>query len=258
MSMPVLISGGYRMVSFDDFKITFDYAMNRNETFLFACNCSIIYSGRAESFLAEGDRVVIIKSDKTLLVHQPEGNNPINYMKQESSHDIIRAESAMILKSRNLPLKEYLDITIHKIHFFNSHPLEDGKSIQLSGTEKDMSDMIFRNPSLISPFFKPLTREEHTKYGFVDVLGYEDKLLTVVECKRYCGDPKAVDQLRRYVEIIKKTKGVEKVQGVLACPKISPRAEKMLADYGFGFVTIKPPKYMDKFDKDQTNLDSFE
>ncbi len=243
------------MSSFDDLKIAFDYAMERGESLVVACRCQVLYSGRAESFLPDGDRIIIIKSDKTLIVHQPSGHTAVNYMKPGGTHDLIRSEHKVILKSRNEG--EFLDVTISRIHFFNSHPLEDGASLQLSGTEKDMSDMIFANPKLISPYFKPLSREEHTKVGFIDVMGYEGGVLTVVECKRNAADPKAVDQLRRYVEDIKKVKGVEKVQGVLACPSMSPKAERMLADLGFGFVSLRPPKYMEKKEKAQMRLDGF-
>ena len=148
-------------------------------------------------------------------------------------------------------------MTVDRIHFFDALRLEDGQVIQLSGTEKDMADMIMKQPGLISPLFRPISREENTKYGFVDVLGYEGKVLTVIECKRYCGDPKAVDQLRRYVRIIQKTKGVEKVQGILACPSISPKASRMLADYGYGYVEIRPPKFLERYDQSQTRLDGF-
>ena len=37
----------------------------------------------------------------------------------------------------------------------------------------------------------------------------ENKTLTIVECKRYTGDLKAVSQLRRYVEKIKSSKGID-------------------------------------------------
>ena len=67
----------------------------------------------------------------------------------------------------------------------------------------------------------------------------------------------AVTQLRRYVERLKKTKGIEQVRGIIAAPKITANAQKMLEDWGFSFVTIHPPNYLERYDRDQTKLDGF-
>ncbi len=242
----------------EDYCTLLNDALTRNETIVFSCKCRIRYSGRAESFLDWGDRIVMIKSDNALLVHQPTGNAPINYMKPGSSHSLKTEKEELILKSQNLLLKEKMEITIDKIHFFNSHKLEDGQAIRVSGTEEDMSNMIYTNPELIEEGFKPVSQEEQTKYGFIDVLGVDKEgVLTVVECKRYCAELSAVTQLRRYVEKIMISKGITKVRGILAAPKITPNAEKMLKDWGFQFVSIKPPKYLEEYDKKQSKLDGF-
>jgi len=233
-------------------------ALNRNETVVLACTCSIRYSGRAESFLASGDRLVMIKSDKAILVHQPTGNAPINYMKPQTAHTVVFDDGKLLVKSKNLPLKEFLDITIERIHFYNSHKLEDTQTIVVAGTEEDMSNMLYENPELIEEGFRPVSREEQTKYGFIDVFGTDkDGNLTIVECKRYCADLSAVTQLRRYVEKMMVTKGVTKIRGILAAPKITENAQKMLEDWGFEFKAIKPPKYLEEFDKKQSKLDFF-
>ncbi|MFC1690579.1 endonuclease NucS [Nanoarchaeota archaeon] len=245
-------------MEFNKFSDTIQEAIARNETVVFGCNCEVVYSGRAESFLPVGDRVVIIKADNTLLIHQPKGNTPINYMKEGCSFDLEINKDHILFKTKNLGLKEYLDLKIKEIHFLNTHPLEDDQKIQLAGSEKDMADMIFNDPNLIEDGFKPLTREEHTKYGFIDVFGYDkDNALVVIECKRFQGDLKAVSQLRRYVEKIKKAKGLDKVRGILVAPKISKNTEKMLNDFGFEFRAINPPKYLERHDKKQRKLDGF-
>ncbi|MBD3303814.1 DUF91 domain-containing protein [Candidatus Woesearchaeota archaeon] len=246
------------MLEQKDYVTLLNDALRRNETVLIACNCSIRYSGRAESFLEDGDRVIIIKSDNTLLVHQPSGNNPINYMKQNTTHNLVLAGNKMVLQSRNLAQKENMDITINKMYFFNSQKLEDGRSIVISGTEADMADMLYKNPELVEKGFMPVSKEEQTKYGFIDVLGIDkDGMLAVVECKRYCADLGAVTQLRRYVERLMVSKGISKVRGIIAAPKITPNAQKMLEDWGYSFVSVKPPKYLEDFNKKQSRLDNF-
>lgn len=236
----------------------FNEALEKSKTIMLSANCCIRYSGRAESFLHFGDRLIIIKADKTLLVHQPKGSNPINYMREGSAHKLVEDEGRMILKSSNLPLKEFLEIELKHVHFFNTLPLEDNETIQLNGTERHMADMLYNNPDIIEKGFKPLSREEHTKFGFIDLFGYDkNNVLVVIECKRYAGDPKAVDQLKRYVSKIKQAKGLSNVRGILACPKLSAAAKQMLENAGFEYRFIKPPKFMEKYDADQKKLGQY-
>lgn len=204
-------------------------AVSKNETVVIACRCTVSYSGRAESFLPAGDRIVIIKSDNTVIVHQPTGNNPVNYMKPATAIKVTFDDSLLTIHSHNSPLKDSMDIVIEKVYFLDSHHLEDGASIVVTGTERDMADMLYRNPHLIEQGWKPVSLEEQTKYGFIDVFGYDkNNVLTVVECKRQPADLKAVDQLRRYVEKVRQSKGLSSVRGILASPAISPNAERML------------------------------
>mgnify|MGYP001599530787 FL=1 len=233
-------------------------AIARNETLVLSCTCAIRYSGRAESQLGRGDRIILIKSDKAILVHQPTGNAPINYMKPDTSHSVVVEGNHLLLKSKNLAMKEFLDVTIERIHFYNSHKLEDSQTIIVAGTEEDMSNMLYEHPEMIEAGFKPVSREEQTAYGFIDVFGTDKNgMLTIVECKRYCADLSAVTQLRRYIEKMMISKGVAKIRGILAAPKITENAQKMLEDWGYEFKSIKPPKYLEEFDKKQAKLDFF-
>jgi RecB family endonuclease NucS len=234
-------------------------SLKRNETIVFGCTCTIRYSGRAESFLGEGDRIVLIKSDNALLIHQPSGNAPINYMKPGTGYTAKFDDGKLILKASNILEKESMEIIIYRVHFFNAHKLQDGQTIMVAGTEEDMSNMLYKNPEMIEAGFTPVSREEQTKYGFIDVFGTDKEgTLTVVECKRYCADLSAVTQLRRYVEKLMASKGISKVRGIIAAPKITQNAEQMLKDWGFSFVSVKPPKYLEEFDKKQSRLDGFQ
>lgn len=233
----------------------FNEALAKNSVVIISCLCEIHYSGRAESFLGSGDRLVVIKADKTLLIHQPAGSNPINYMKEGTSYSLVKEAGKLVLHCSNISLKEYMDIFISKVYSFQQLQMEDAAKIQLVGSERDMSDMIYDNPHLIEPGFRPLSREEHTKYGFIDVFGYDkNSILVVIECKRYTADLKAVDQLQRYVTKIKQLRGLDRVRGIIAAPEISPNTLQMLTDNGFEYRKISPPKYLEKYNRQQQTL----
>lgn len=229
----------------------------KNHFIVFAAECTVTYHGRAESHLEKGDRVIIIKPDKTILIHQPTGAAPVNYMKEGAIHTLTSGDVTHIHIHHPLH-KEDLFITLYTIYFFNAAPLIDAETITLLGNEKDMSDMIYTNPQLIEEGFTPLSREEHTTYGFIDVFGYDkNNVLVVVECKRYAGDFDAVAQLARYVERIKQSKGLSTVRGILACQKLSPGVKDFLETQGFAYKCIEPPKYFEKHKKQQKTLRSF-
>lgn len=235
-------------------------ALDKNETVIIAANCEVAYYGKVESFLPTGDRIIIIKGDKTLLVHQPDGVNPINYMKEGTEARVSIEDGHIMLKARHLFLKDFLDAKIHEIHFSISHKLEDGGKIQVIGSEADMSDMIYENPLLIEPGFKPFSREEHTKYGFIDVFGTDKNgKVVVIECKRDNADFKAVQQLHRYIHKICKTKGIkeENIRGIIASPRISSNAKVMLEEQGYSHVSVNPPKYLERYDKKQKRLGEY-
>lgn len=241
----------------NDFAAWFRKALNRSQAIVFSCNCTISYNGRAESHLSKGDRIFLIKPDKTLIIHQPEGSSPVNYMKPGTEHKIVMNGKQHYLVSSNNALKEYMEILLNNVHFYNSCSPSDGQKITLQGTEKDMSDHMYQNPELVEQGFKPLSREEHTKYGFIDLFGLDRQgTLLVVECKRYNADLAAVTQLRRYVERVKKSKNLKRVRGMIAAPKISANALRMLTDWGYSFRRVHPPKRL-KRALDQKKLGEF-
>src|SRR3972149_3149953 len=101
----------------EDYCTLFTDAVKRSEIIVFGCRCSVRYSGRAESYLDIGDRIVVVKSDQSLLIHQPTGNAPINYMKPSTTHTMF-LNNKLILKSTSLQHKETMEVTIERVYFF--------------------------------------------------------------------------------------------------------------------------------------------
>jgi len=227
---------------FQGAKNSLDNSLKRGELITIYCECEVNYEGRAYSKLERGDRLIIIKPDKTILVHKPKGRNPVNWMGEGSSIKTDSNDEALFINSESINPREHMIIKASRIHSIMSCELSDEEEISVAGTEADMAQMIYEKPYLISNEFKPVSLEEQTKYGYIDVMGHDDKgTLIIVECKRVTAGLSAVQQLRRYVEKIKKAKGVKEVIGYIAAPSMTKNSEQMLKDWGYCFARVEPP-----------------
>jgi len=221
-------------------------------------HCKITYSGRAEAYVPRGDRMLVLKQDGVLLLHQPVNGTPINYLKAGCSIDFQHVDEHIFLNAKSADQKEFLDVEIFRVYDLMVRKLEDGQKQILQGTEADMSDMIRDNPELISPDFKPLSREEHTKVGFIDVFGHDGEgNLVVVECKRYAASLACVTQLRRYVKKMKELRGIENVKGVMAAPAVTPNAMALLKEWGYAWARVEAPKRLERHNKGQKRLGEY-
>ena len=244
-----------------EIKDNIDAALLKGEFISFYCRCAISYSGRAESYLDFGDRFVAIKQDRTVFIHQPVGGMPINYVKAPAGIDISiitndDGEKQMNFRATSKDDEVFMEVV--EVYDFFSKKLEDGAKQDLSGNEAEMSDMIRDSPEIISKDFIPLSREEHTKYGFIDVFGHlGDGTLAIVECKRYTAGLAAVTQLKRYVDKMIKVKGTDKITGILAAPAITTNALDMMNEFKFSFARVDPPKRHVKKKRNQQKIDYF-
>ncbi len=106
-----------------------------------------------------------------------------------------------------------------------------------------MAELIFENPEVIEPGFKPLFREKAIGTGIVDVLGRDSEggNIVVLELKRRRAELHAVRQLKSYVEILREEYG-DKVRGILVAPSLTSGAKRLLEKEGLEFRKLEPPK----------------
>ena len=176
-------------------------------------------------------------------------------MKAGSSLTPEEQDGRVILHVKNEREKAWLEIDIHAVYDSLVRRLEDGKRLQLSGNERDMSDYIRDNPHVISAEFTPIGREQQTDVGFIDVFGHDRSgRLIVIECKRVTASLAAADQLRRYVRRVKQVRGTDNVHGSIAAPAITPNALKMLERWEFEFRMVVPPKRLGRWEEGQQRL----
>lgn len=204
-----------------------------------AC-CRVFYEGRAKSTLEFGDRVLIIKSDGSFLVHKAEKRNPINWQPPGCKVKFEINNGSVVLKSLRSKPKEILEVEISKIHVIMYFIPQDYHDLNLVGSEEDMSRMVFQNPEMIENGFKPIAREKSISNGIIDILG-KDKhgKLVILELKRGRATLDAVSQLKRYTDTLSKES--DGLRGILVAPSITESALKLLKGYGLEFHKLHPP-----------------
>lgn len=207
-------------------------------TIVIVATCEIIYEGRASSHASAARRLLIIKEDGTLLIHEGSGVKPINWQPESSVSVKIYDNRIELIAIRSRP-KEVVKVVIVDNPSIMVCKLGSGKFL-MRGTEDELIQHIALNPSIIKSGAHLVAKEVTTPYGRVDVILRDSKGgLIVVECKRGVADVEAVHQLRRYVEYYNGL-GL-RAEGVLASPSVTPQALKLLVKYGLKHVEIKLP-----------------
>ncbi|GAB6136581.1 endonuclease NucS [Thermococcus prieurii] len=224
----------------EEIKLLVDSAVSSEGVLTIFARCRVHYDGRAKSELGPGDRVIIVKPDGSFLIHQKEKREPVNWQPPGSVIRLELREKPVLVSVRRKP-RETLEVELEEVYLITVFHAEDYEELALTGSEAEMAELIFENPEVIEPGFKPLYREKPIKHGIVDVLGVDkDGNLVVLELKRRRADLHAVSQLKRYVETLREEH--ENVRGILVAPSLTSGAKKLLEKEGLEFRKLEPPK----------------
>ena len=211
--------------------------------------CAIRYLGRASSFLAEGERILIWKPDGTLLIHQDKMRKPVNWNPPGSMVKVKLGDTLDIISWRSRP-RERMRVAFNKIDLMVSTHLQDREKIRLLGVEEELVQRIYENPDLLEEGFKVYKMEKPVSSGFIDLYG-EDKEgnPVIVEFKGSKADVSAVKQLLRYISEMG-----ERARGILVAPDISRPAYVLLVKNKLRFVKLSPNLNMERDTRGQALL----
>ena len=212
-----------------------------DKTFLLIVgDCMIDYRGRARSFLDWGERVIMIKQDGAVLVHQPVMREPVNWQPSGSKTEFSVKDDSLILRSRHTSPPEKMKITFRNLKLVTATSLRDNAKLIISGMETDVVNEIISNPTVIEEGLRISKREKHVKSGMIDLFGYDkNHIPVVIEVKRSLANISAVQQLRMYVSDIKKDVDNANVRGILCAPRIPDMVKKLLSDYGLEWQEVE-------------------
>lgn len=226
----------------DEAATVIEKAFAQRRTLIVAGKCSVDYSGRANSTLNVGERLLIIKGDGSLLVHRPVGYEPVNWQPAGSIFHVQKKSEAIEIHGIRQKPRESVKVIFTDILMLSSINLVDSGEFHLHASEEDMHKAILLKPSLLEEGFKPISYEKKVEPGFVDVYGVDKNgKLVVVEVKRKTAGKEAVLQLARYIESIK-TKADRELRGVLAAPSLGKDVQRLLVTLGLEFRALDPVK----------------
>ncbi len=225
----------------EEIKRLVDLAFSSEALLTIFARCRVHYDGRAKSELGPGDRVILVKPDGSFLIHQNKKREPVNWQPPGSRAHLELRDKPVLVSVRRKP-RETLEVELEEVYMVSVFGAEDYEELSLTGSEAEMAELIFRNPEIIEPGFRPLFREKQIKHGIVDILGQDGEgNIVVLELKRRKAELHAVSQLKRYVEALREEYG-EGVRGILVAPALTSGAERLLRDEGLEFRKVEPPK----------------
>ncbi len=203
---------------------------------LVVARCQVDYAGRLSAHLPMATRVLMLKSDGSVLVHSDGGSyKPLNWMSppctiKEGTSEDGRPEWVVTSKT-----DDTLRILIDEILHDTSHDLGVDPGLQKDGVEKHLQELLADHPATLLEGLTLVRREFPTAIGPVDLMCRDTEGLSVaVEIKRR-GDIDGVEQLTRYLELLNRDPlltGKGEVRGIFAAQEIKPQARVLAEDRG--------------------------
>jgi endonuclease len=204
---------------------------------LIVARCEVVYTGRLTALLPEALRLVMVKSDGSVMVHADCGGyKPSNWM---TAPTIIEEEpGAMVVRKPGT--EDRLEIRIAEVISDVTHDMGEAGALEKEGAERELQELLADAPAWCGEGLRLVRREWPTDIGPVDLMcrDAEDEYVAV-EIKRV-GTIEAVEQLTRYLERICVAPGLGRCRGVLAAQVIKPQARVLAESRGITCVEIDP------------------
>jgi RecB family endonuclease NucS len=204
---------------------------------LIVARCEVRYSGRLSAVLPMALRMLMLKSDGSVLVHADTGGyKPQNWMTPPT---VIEEEAGRIVVRKHAgQTEDRLDILIEEVLSDVTHDMGEAAALEKFGVEKDLQEALASAPEWCGEGFRLVRREWPTDIGPVDLMCRDEADGWVaVEIKRV-GTIDAVEQLSRYLERIRLDPATESCRGVLAAESVKPQARVLAESRGIAWVEV--------------------
>jgi RecB family endonuclease NucS len=200
---------------------------------LIVARCEVVYSGRLNAVLPEATRLLMLKTDGSVLVHDDAGGyKPLNWMTPPTA--VAEADGALVVTKKD----ERLEIRLVDVYSDVVHDMGESAALAKDGVERDLQEELAAQPAALGEELRLVRREWPTDLGPVDLMCRdEDGGWVAVEIKRI-GTIDAVEQLSRYLERIRVDPAKRACRGLLAAQRFKPQALTLAESRGLRCVEV--------------------
>ena len=202
--------------------------------------CQVDYAGRLTAHLPMAKRLILIKSDGSVSIHADDrAYKPLNWMSPPCSLAELppTGDLSALWEIRGRD-GDTLQISLAEVFHDSSHDLGIDPGLQKDGVEAHLQALLAEHPEALGTGLALVRREHLTPIGPVDLLcrdasgGY-----VAVEVKRR-GEIDGVEQLTRYLELMRRDSLLGTVRGIFAAQQIKPQARTLAEDRGIRCVVL--------------------
>src|SRR5258707_11479905 len=167
---------------------------------LLVARCEVRYSGRLNAVLPEAVRLLMLKDDGSVLVHDDAGGyKPLNWM---TAPTFVEDEGDRLVV-RKLKTDDVLEIRLAEVLSDVVHDMGESVALQKDGVERHLQEELAAAPSSLGEELTLVRREWATEVGPVDLMCRdEDGAWVAVEIKR-TGTIDAVEQFTSYLGLLR-------------------------------------------------------
>ena len=202
---------------------------------LLVARCEVRYSGRLTAVLPEAVRLLILKADGSVLVHDDAGGyKPLNWMTAPT----VVADEGDVLVVRKPKTEDVLEIRLIEVLSDVVHDMGESAALQKDGVERHLQEELAAAPCSLGEELTLVKREWPTDVGPVDLMCKDGAGEWVaVEIKRI-GTIEAVEQLTRYLAFIREDPAKGSCRGILAAQTIKPQAVALAESRGIRCIEV--------------------
>src|SRR3954463_13461974 len=202
---------------------------------LIVARCEVTYSGRLSAVLPEAVRLLILKADGSVLVHDDAGGHkPLNWM---TAPTFLADEGDRLVVTKQKS-DDTLDIPLLEVLSDVGHDMEVPAGLQKGGVDGDLREALAAAPDALGEPLTLVRREWQTEIGPVDLMCRDEaEEWVAVEVKRI-GTIEAVEQLTRYLDFIRRDPAKVRCRGILVAQRLKPQAVALAESRDIRCVTV--------------------
>ena len=210
---------------------------------LVIADCQVDYAGRLSAHLPMAKRLLLLKADGSVSVHADDrAYKPLNWMSPPCTlvelgptPELPEVTARWEVRGRD---GDTLQILLGTVYHDSTHELGIDPGLQKDGVEAHLQALLAEHPGTLGEGWSLVRREHMTAIGPVDLLCRDEAGgYVAVEVKRR-GEIDGVEQLSRYLELLRRDTLLGPVRGVLVAQQIKPQARVLAGDRGITCVTV--------------------